>query len=812
MKLSLSLLREFVPIPADISPGSLSDLITTSIAEVEGFEVIARENVVVAKVLSVAPHPNADRLRVARVTDGKREYQVVCGGMNLEENRLVAFAYTGARVRWHGQGEEITLEKVNLRGVESEGMICASEEIGLKFEEGEREILDLTGKLSAKDVGKDLYAALGCPGEVVFEIDNKSLTHRPDLFGHYGFARDIAVVLRHQLGLEATKLKNYPEKRKPFPDRRLDIRVESKICQAFSSILIEGVKVGPSPAWLQRTLLSVGIRPINNIVDVTNYVMIELGQPMHAYDYAQIRGGSLTIRQARRGEKALALNGKEYELESGDSVVSDSDRALLIVGIMGCENSGIGEDTTSVLLEAGSWDPVLVRKMAQRLGLRSDASTRFEKDLDPHYTTPAILRAVELISKLVPKAKVASALFEYSQHAKDPREISLDLDYASRLLGITIDQKKAQAILHDLGCTLRKGTKGRLLVTPPTWRSTKDLLIAEDLVEELGRVLGYGDIPYTAPEGKLFPHVDARRVFERKLKDVMARNLGYHEVENYSLTDADRDATLMDDPSGIEVANPLTKDARHFKNGLIPDLLRNATLNARLRQEFRLFETSRLYRWDDGKLVEFRQLAGILARDKRLVSDHSSYDRLLFRAKEDVESLFTSLGIGPREYHAGGDDGALERAASGQSIGITVAGRRAGRIVAVPPNLTDALDLFDVVVFELDLAVLEGATSSGTNVRPLPKFPLSIRDIALVVEDTVTSSQLEEAMGKASPLVRDIVLFDVFEGPEIGDGNRSLAYHLTLGSDERTLTEEEITTALSSAQKAVEKLGAKIRG
>lgn len=828
MKLSLSLLRRFVPIPASLSPERLSEIITTSIAEVEGFERVSRAGVVVAKVLSIEAHPKADRLRVVRVSDGQREYQVVCGGTNLSEGQLVALAKEGARVKWHGEGEEIVLEKTTLRGVQSEGMICASEEIGLRFEEGEREILDLSAVLSDADIGQDLYAALDCEGEVVFEIDNKSLTHRPDLFGHAGFARDLSVVLKHQMSMEGTIFRPLGLTPLETGDDKLDISVASPTCQRFCAVRLRGIEVGPSPLWLRRIVTQLGMKSINNVVDVTNYVMAEIGKPIHAYD-ARFTS-ALQVRRATDGDKIRTLDNKEHELTAEDTIVANGEHALCLGGIIGGLESAVRPDTTEILIESAAWDPIMIRKTAQRLGIRTESSTRFEKSLDPALSPEGVIRAARLILELCPQARVSSAWYDSAPDPVHPAPITLDLSYVSHLLGIPVDPVKAVTILTDLGCTVEETddaqatvTKGDkafdirhpasdiLLVTPPTWRSTKDLLIAEDLIEELGRVLGYGDIPYTAPEGILRPHVDKRQKFERKLRNILSMRLGYHEVENYSLTDDARDAAITDATSGIEVANPLTQETKHFKSSLIPDLLRNAALNARVRDDFRLFEVSRLYRYDGMGVSESRHMAAILVRDKRLSNRDSSYDHLFFRAKEDMERLLHSIGSTHPEYAARQGVDMISRASSGRDVSVSVDGKEVGRITAVAPQLANSLDLFDVVIFELDLDTLESTSGNTTTIVPLPKFQESVRDLALVVDGSVASSNLEKAMRSASPLVRDVHLFDVFEGKEIGEGNRSLAYRLTLGSDERTLTDQEIASALSAARKAAEGMGAKVR-
>jgi phenylalanyl-tRNA synthetase beta chain len=348
-----------------------------------------------------------------------------------------------------------------------------------------------------------------------------------------------------------------------------------------------------------------------------------------------------------------------------------------------------------------------------------------------------------------------------------------------------------------------------LAVTPPTWRSTKDLLTPEDLIEEIGRVLGYGDIPYTAPTGKLFPHIDAEKKFERRWKEIMSKQLGYHEVENYSLTTEEKEQVITDKTGGIEVTNPLSRDLTHFKASLIPNLLENATVNARLRNQFKLFETARLYEWKGENLIESRHVAAVLARDKRLDKKQSSYNHLIFHAKEDMEELLVSLGIEQRTYTSE-QRKAHHPLFAPQTILVTVDGKEAGSINVVMSETTD-LSLFDVVILELNMDTLLRAQSRDLHAKSLPKFPESVRDIALIIPKETASTDIENALRLSSPLMREISLFDVFEGAEIGAENRSLAYHLTMRADDHTLTEDEISQAMVSAEKSAASLGATVR-
>ena len=413
MLVSQNWIEQFTTIPNDITPEKLGEDLTLHVVEVEDVidEAKFLDKIFVGRVASVQKHPNADKLNICTVEFGEAHpAQVVCGGSNVTEGMLCAFGALGAKVRWHGEGDLIELKKAKIRDAESYGMICASDEIGLgeMFPKGdEKGILDLSDM--NLEVGKPLAEALGLE-DVVFDIDNKSMTHRPDLWGQYGMAREVAAMYG-----QALKKYEPPKIGKKNGNWKLEIDAQDKeACPRYMGLVVEGIEVGESPEWLKKRLMAVGVQSINNVVDVTNYVMLELGQPMHAFDASQIAKGkeqvAITVRKAEAGEQFVSLDDKEFVLTTEDLVIATDDRVIALAGVKGSNNSGVTDETTTIVLESANFDAVTVRRTSMRHGLRTDASTRFEKALDPHTAELAMRRAVELLKQVCPNATLSSTL------------------------------------------------------------------------------------------------------------------------------------------------------------------------------------------------------------------------------------------------------------------------------------------------------------------------------------------------------------------------------------------------------------------
>ncbi|MEK9132935.1 MAG: phenylalanine--tRNA ligase subunit beta, partial [Patescibacteria group bacterium] len=578
MKISLNWIREFVDIPAKYSTKELAELLTLRTCEVEGFEdeQIKFSNMVVGEVVKLRPHPNADKLRLADTDIGGKAVQIVCGGQNLAEGMVVAVALPGAVVNLHGAGEVMELKETKIRGEHSFGMICAGEEIGLPPSppEGITDLGAYFNHLGLKQAkpGTPLASALGL-NDVILEIDNKSITHRPDLWGHYGMAREFAAFLGKKLKTFAPKIPAAKIKDKA------KIVAPKEIASRFVSVIVIGIKIEDSPRWMQNRLLAAGMRPVNNIVDITNYVMLELGQPMHAFDRKFVGTDTLAVRTAKTGEKIKTLDHKDRMLSTQDALVTNGKYALGIAGVMGGINSEINIGTCEIILEAATWNHVALRKTSQRHGLRTDAAQRFEKSLDPELCMIATARALELISQVCKGATAGSITDVYN---KKPEKITvtLDTEVVKRKIGAQVSEKEMAAHLKSLGFGVTGG-KGKLKVAVPSFRATKDVNIEDDLIEEIARMYGYEKIVPTLPTlPTKVPMENRERALKHKARQILSLSLGLNEVMHYSFygTSEIKKCMLPEAPH-VLIENPLTKDQTHMRISLLPNMLKSVAAN-----------------------------------------------------------------------------------------------------------------------------------------------------------------------------------------------------------------------------------------
>jgi len=477
MLVSYNWLKKHVNINDNFSAEEVAAKLKSSTVEVEkvAYQGKNLESVVVGKVVTADKHPNADKLKVCQVDVGGENLPIVCGGSNVSMGMLVAVAKVGAKVQWHGEGELAELVPTKIRGVESRGMICASTEVGLgqmfPLKE-EKEILDLSHFNFV--VGTPLAEALKLD-DYIFEIDNKSLSHRPDLWGHYGLAREVATIFNRDLNEYQTK------EIKDNKEIKLEVKVEDEeLCPRYMAVAVGGIKIGESPAWLKQQLLAVGLRPINNIVDITNYLMLDLGQPMHAFDATKINGHKIIVRRAKEGEEFVALDESRHKLTSEVLVIADAKGPVALAGVMGGLESGVTGETQTVIFESANFNSTSIRKTSTRLGLRTDSAIRFEKSLDPNLAALALRRAVELTLELCPEAKVVSKVVDKKHFTLPIGPIEIALETFQQKLGVKLEEKEIIRILSKLGFEIKQ-KKTSLSVKIPTWRATKDISLAEDL-------------------------------------------------------------------------------------------------------------------------------------------------------------------------------------------------------------------------------------------------------------------------------------------------------------------------------------------
>ena len=810
MKISLNWLKQYVKLPESISADEFALKLTMSTVEVEEVEKQGEhlENIVLGEITKVEAHPDADKLKVCTVSDGRENFQVVCGGVNVAEKMKIAFAKVGSKVRWHGEGELVELAKAKIRGVESYGMICASDEIGLgeMFPSKEHaEILDLS-KVKAK-VGTPLSKALDL-SDVILDIDNKSMTHRPDLWGHFGMAREVAAIYHKDL------VEYNPAKIKEAKSIVLNVKVEdTKLCPRYQAVVVDGIEVVESPAWLKQRLVSVGLRPINNIVDITNYIMYDLGQPMHAFDKSKVLETNIFVRKAKDGEEFKALDGSAHKLTSEMLVIADSEKALALAGVMGGENTEVTSDTKTIIFESANFEATTVRRAAQKLSLRSDSSARFEKSLDPNNTDLALRRAVELTLELCPNAKVVSKVVDEKSFHVNQGPIEMTLEFLERKIGQKIETKEVVKILVSLGFEVVE-KKNILSVKIPTWRATKDISIAEDLVEEISRIYGFGNIAVSLPSFTIAPpEKNKLKILQRRLSNVLINKAGYNETLTYSFVSPNILQKLNFDLSDyIELDNPIAKDRPYLRRSILPNLLESLEKNIHEVSEVCLFEVGKIFIKEEPGVRISEKSDELLPRQDTMlgvVFANKKEKIPFYDMSQVVADLFSELNL---EYSLQ-ENSEINLLHPARNAKVLVNDVEVGFVGELHPALQNNLGIESrTSVLELNLDKLLNVWLEKDNYKRLSQYPAVLRDVALLVDKKITNLDLLNTIKAVSDLITEVELFDVFESDKIGKDKKSMAYHITYQSSEKTLETEEVERV---HEKVLEKLkksaGAEVR-
>ena len=759
------------------------------------------EHVWVGRIVSLEKHPNADKLQLVTVDYGRgRTKQVVTGAPNVNAGDIVPYAEVGARLRdGHGDGW-LTLEPKKVRGIVSEGMVCSAKELGLGDDHDGIRILD-----KALTVGQPLADALGDP-VLVLELQ----PNRPDCMGIVGVARELAAVQRVALHEPALAKLRYD-----LDPIRLTVRIEDpEGCRRFGAAYLENVKIGPSPKWMQERLVAAGMRPIHNAVDITNYVMLELGQPLHAYDADHLRGEALIARRAHPGESIRTLDGVERLLAPDVLVIADAERSLGIAGILGGADSEIRPGTTRIALECANFEPRGIDRTAQKLGLsqQSAASARFRLNLSPELVPLALARAVQLLIEHA-GATLVGATDVYPQPWPRPN-IKLRFSDVSRILGVEFPREESLDALARLGFQYAE-SGDTFVVTPPPIRT--DIGIPEDVVEEIARIVGYDRIPVRIPDGPLPLH--ERHPLEELRERVRDRlvGLGLQETVSYSLIDPAWLERLAPDgspiaPDPIRVQNPTAVSQSVARPTLRASVLDTASRNLKHRDGVAIFEISPVYLPRAGDLPEERWTVAIL------LTGRAEQQTWLTKARDwdvrDLRSvilmLHRALNAGPRGDRSTGVPGLHP----GRSVAITVEDRVAVAYGQLDPRVAEQWELPEsTFIAELDLHILL------EDVRPVkaavpPRFPAALRDLAFVVDEALPYGDLAaEVRSAAKDLLGSVTLLDVYRGPQVGDGKKSFALRLVLRSPTRTLTEAEVEKVTSRIEgRVLHKLGGTIRG
>ncbi|MGL5830807.1 MAG: phenylalanine--tRNA ligase subunit beta [Candidatus Altimarinota bacterium] len=816
MKISTNWLKQYVNIPDSTDFHQLGELFTTRTAEVEEVYNLAQtfDKIVIGKILEILPHPNADKLQITKTDVGSASpngepLQIVCGASNIFVGQIVPVAMIGSKVRWHGEGDLVELKPTQIRGEDSAGMICAAEEIGLKDKvDGILDLSYLTKQYpELAKPGTPLAQALHKDGYII-DIDNKALTHRPDLWGHRGIAREIAAIYDLQLKpLEVHQ--EYPTGNPIIP-----VEIKSKqLCPRYLSTTIENIKVELSPEWLRNALESTGNRSINNIVDLTNFVMLELGNPLHAFDTAQIKE-KLIIRTAKKGEKIETLDGETKELKTHMLIVADVEKPLAIAGVKGGMNSGITEQTTSITLEAANFNPVSVRKTSTEIGIRTEAVQRFEKDLDPLLAEQALDRFVKLLLEICPQAKIASPKLDVNYFKYKPRKVKLDIAKTCSKIGVEISAEDMAALLKKLEFKILKTSKKVLEVEIPSFRATKDVNHQDDLVEEIARLYGYEKIPSTLPTLHLKPAApNTERQEKYSLRNILSLELGFHETVNYSFYSEKTLQKAKQNPAEhLKIKNYLSETQTHLRTSLLPNLLSCAAENLKNQDGFKLYELGRTYKFvNEFFPLEEKQIAGIIILDKKSAKSVEPF----YQIKSAIDRLLERSGVNSLKYRRAEKSSSFAHPNKFAAWFDFKSNQEIIQIFELHPQIARnfELDKHRIACFTINYTLFHQLKRFETKFKAIRKFPGIEFDISALFPADQEIAQLEQLIKKSNQqLVQSVKLFDLYQGPNIPAGRKSLAFKITLQAADRTLTDQEMKDTQQKIFQSLQAQGAEIRG
>ena len=738
-------------------PAELLGLITIKTAECDGLHPVARHLVEVcaARVESVEPIEGSKNVKAVVETGRYGRKTVVCGAPNCRPGIVTAYVPAGVSIA----GKDI--RKAVIAGIESDGMLASGAELGVNRDHD-----------GIVELNLEAGASLGLTPDFLIEVDNKSLTHRPDLWGHHGMAREVAAITRQPLR-EPVDLSLIPG-----GEPSIDVRINDyDLCPRYSALVFENVTVGPSPLWLQYRLEAIGLNPINNIVDVTNYVMAEIAQPMHAFDADKLNGG-IIVRRARQGERIVALNKEEYELTSKNLVIADQKVAVAIAGVIGGLESAIGEGTKRIVFESANFHAGSIRRTSSALKLRTDASMRFEKSQDPVNTVRGLTRAIALLREVSPGIRLVGGLADASRLQTSPAPIQLPLDWLDRKIGRHVDKAEVRQILEALQFTVDEPSPNVFSVGVPSWRATKDISLKDDLVEEVGRMIGYASIPPTAPllPASVPPKNEVRACLHATRRLVAAQ--GFDEVYNYSFLSEDTIARFALNPADhVRVMNPIAADQTHLRTTLVPGLWKHIVENTRYFDDFRLFEIG----------VEIRkQSATELPREVNhlcaAVYHKDGNTEGLFELKRLAQVLVRDIEARPAAARS------YEHPA--RTAEVVLYGKIIGRLFEFHPSMVER---GRAAVLDVDMDGLMRLCRRERKYKPPRKYPSSAFDLSVVAPARAHVGEVQKQLTAFAADDLDAIEYvRQYSGPPLAEGTKSVSYRLTVSAPDRTLSSEDV--------------------
>lgn len=805
MKVSLNWIKRYMDFPADVTPARIAYDMTLRTVEVEGVEDTGAKyhDIVVGKIVEMKPHPNADMLKLCITDIGEAEpVQIVCGGANLYEGEYVVVAKPGSEVIWHGQGEPVKLKETKMRGEYSYGMICGATEVYLEQffpPKDEREIVDLKGMDCTP--GQPIAELVGMD-DTVLEIDNKSLTNRPDMWGHYGVARELAAIydvpLKPLPGMdEISDLPEYP----------VEI-AEPEKCPRYAAVKIENLYDKESPLWMKAALINGGMRPITAIVDITNYVMMAVGQPTHAFDSTHVEGGKIIVRNAKKDEKLLLLDNNELDLTEDDLVICDVHDAMGLAGIRGGKKDSILPETTSVVLEVANFTAANIRKTGKRFDEKTDASIRYEKSIDTERVDQGVAMSLKLFKELFPESKATAYADKYL--AKTERAvIDVPQEFLDIRLGKILSQETIERILKALGYDVTFAD-GSYHVVAPVWRSTGDVSMKDDVLGDVARLLSFESFE-PKPLPVMFEHAvhqtDAQ--LERQLREYLAFRCGFNEIYTYPWIDEKYiRAARIDTTEAVKLATPPAPEFENLRGSLIPGMLEAVSKNLRYYDSFKMFEMAQVF--EKGEYHESEEEETLPIHKKYLTGCivGKNAKEIFYEIKGVVEAMagychMEGLAFTQKEKPTWADGDVYLNVRCGNKV-IGAIG-----LMSAAAMLDSKIKRTNVAAFELNFDQMIPFASRTNEFKSLPLFPLVKKDLSLLVDENVTWEEIAKTIQSR---VKELEFVEEYKGSQIPEGKKSIMLHVKIGKDDSTMTSEQINEEMERILRKLNKVcGAELR-
>ncbi len=805
MKVSLNWIKKYVELPKDLTPKQIAYDLTLRTVEVESVldTSLKYHDIVVGKIKEIRKHPNADKLRICITEIGESEpVQIVCGGSNLYEGEYVVVSKPGAEVVWHGEGEPVKIEKTKMRGEDSYGMICAASEVSLENffpPKDEYEIVDLKGVSCTP--GQNI-AEVVCMEDTIFEIDNKSLTNRPDLWGHYGIARELAAIY----DLPLKELPKFPIDAN-LPEYKIEIKEPEK-CRRYVGIEIENVYDKESPMWMKALLVNCGMRPISAIVDITNYVMLAVGQPLHAFDRTHVSGEKIIVRNAKKGEKLLLLDHNTIDLTEDDLVICDEKDAMALAGIRGGAKDSVLKDTTGIVLEVANFTAKTIRKTGKRFDEKTDASIRYEKNIDTARVDLGVSMALFLFKEWFEDCKIVAYGEQYPVKTECAK-IEVSQQFLDVRLGKVLPKEVIENVLTKLGYQVAYQDEV-YHVTVPVWRSTGDVSLKDDVLGDIARLLSYQSF-----EAKPLPieveHAVRQNdvLLERRVKEYLAYRCGFHEIYTYPWVDIKYiEAARIDTSNAVRLATPPSPEQANLRNSLVPGMLEAISKNLRYFDSFKMFQVAQVF--EKGVYHPSSEEETLPVHKKYVTGCIVSKDakQVFYEVKGIVEEMsrychMENFTFAQVEKPSWADKNAYLNVLHGDeqigSIGL----------LSVSTMKDAKIKRSNVAVFELNMDKFVPFPSRTNQYEALPQLPLVEKDLSIVVDESITWEEISKAI---SSKVKELLFIEEYKGNQIPKGKKSIMLRVKIGNDEKTMTADEINEKMQAIVKKLHKVcGAELR-